>query len=72
MVDHLRAEGAGDWLDHGTEHPHRIALSIRADKVPHAVEMLGEGFAACGLEVKLPLLFQQSRIKALEHLGFRV
>jgi hypothetical protein len=54
LVTDLRMEGAGDWLDHGTEHPHRIAISVRADKVPHAVEKLGEGFAAADLQVRLP------------------
>ncbi len=51
-MNHLKVEGAGDWLDHGTEHPHRIALSIRADKVQHVVYKLGEGFASMGLQAR--------------------
>lgn len=51
LIDRLSRENAGHWLDPGTEHPHRIALSIRADLVPLAVEQLKIGFLECGLEV---------------------
>ncbi len=32
------------WLDDGSEHPHRIALSVRQDKVHEVSERLKEGF----------------------------
>ena len=56
IVSDLEDQGAGHWLDHGTEHPHRIALSIRADMVPHAVHSLSSGFAHEGLQVPFILL----------------
>ena len=53
VVSELELENAGHWLDHGTEHPHRIALSLQADKVTWAVERLGEGFVSEGLQARL-------------------
>ncbi|EIE26776.1 S6PP-domain-containing protein [Coccomyxa subellipsoidea C-169] len=32
------------WLDDGSEHPHRIALSVRQDRVHEVSERLKEGF----------------------------
>lgn len=33
-----------NWLDYGNEHPHRIALSVRVDKLDYIVRSLEEGF----------------------------
>ena len=48
-------QGMGDaahWLDDGSEHPHRIALSVRADQVPHVTHSLQAGIAAAGLQAR--------------------
>ena len=56
MVEHvlrgLRGDDAGAWLDQGTEHPHRLAISVRQDRVPAARQQLSEAFAARGLQVR--------------------
>ena len=55
-MQELEGHGAGHWLDHGTEHPHRIALSVRADKVKHVVGQLTSGFRGQGIQVFFPLI----------------
>ncbi len=45
------SDGAVHWLDHGTEHPHRIALSVRSDKVQVCMRQLSEGLKAHGVQV---------------------
>ena len=59
-MNRLAAEDAGHWLDAGTEHPHRIALSIRADHVAASVRQLGLGFQDSSLEVVRSLSLQTS------------
>ena len=49
----LQREDAGAWLDQGTEHPHRLAISVRQDRVPATRKQLSEAFAACGLQVRV-------------------
>lgn len=46
-------EGAAHWLDDGSEHPHRIALSVKATAVPGILAALEAGTASRGLRVKL-------------------
>ena len=45
-------EAAGAWLDRGTEHPHRIALSVRGDRAGDAAEQLRAGFEAAGVQAR--------------------
>lgn len=33
-------QDAAHWLDRGTEHPHRIALNVRLDKVPEVQDFI--------------------------------
>lgn len=40
-----------NWLDYGNEHPHRIALSARMDKLDQIVKSLEEGFENEEVEV---------------------
>ncbi len=54
MLDRL-GEGAAAWLDRGTEHPHRIALSIRGDCLGDAVEQLRAGFEAASVQARTKL-----------------
>ncbi len=55
VVEHvlagLQGDGAGAWLDQGTEHPHRLALSVRLDRLEGTREALAEGFSNRGLQV---------------------
>ena len=51
VVSQHGSDGAVHWLDHGTEHPHRIALSVRGDKVQMCMRQLGEGLKAHGVQV---------------------
>lgn len=51
MVDRLRSDNACYWLDQGTEHPHRIALSVRQDKVAEVTKHLEKGFDSAHLQV---------------------
>ena len=55
-------ESAAAWLDRGTEHPHRVALSVRGDRLGAAVEQLRAGFEAAGV--------QAGACHALQCLGF--
>ena len=52
MLDRL-TEDAAAWLDRGTEHPHRVALSVRGDCLGAAVEQLRAGFQAAGVQAGL-------------------
>jgi len=45
-------EDAGAWLDRGTEHPHRIALSVRGDRASDAAAQLRAGFEAAGVQAR--------------------
>lgn len=42
------------WLDDGSEHPHRIALSVRQDKVHEVSERLNAGFLQQEVQVYFP------------------
>ena len=47
----LEEQGAGAWLDQGTEHPHRLALSVRADRLHDTYHRLSHAFSDRGLQV---------------------
>jgi len=49
----LVPDGAAHWLDDGSEHPHRIALSVRADAVLGIVAALHAGTKPQGVRVKV-------------------
>ena len=51
VIAECGGEGGAHWLDSGTEHPHRIALSVQASCVPSAVAGLQQGCHARGLQV---------------------
>ena len=51
VIQECGGDGRAHWLDHGTEHPHRIALSMQAACVPHATASLQHGCSARGLQV---------------------
>ena len=34
---------SAQWLDDGSEHPHRIALSVQSSRVPEVCQQLTEG-----------------------------
>lgn len=48
---------AGDqsvnWLDHGTEHPHRIALSVHVHSLQDCLAHLRHGFQQHAVQVRL-------------------
>ena len=44
-----------NWLDHGTEHPHRIALSVHVDSLQDCLSHLRRGFQQHAVQVCLPL-----------------
>ena len=48
---------AGDqsvnWLDHGTEHPHRIALSVHVHRLHDCLAHLRHGFQQHTVQVRL-------------------
>lgn len=52
VLDRL-TDAAAAWLDRGTEHPHRVALSVRGDRLGAAVEQLRAGFEAAGVQAGL-------------------
>lgn len=64
IVDRLSTEGAGHWLDHGTEHPHRIALSISADRVASTIAELNSGFKKLNLQARPCLLDCMQAVKS--------
>ena len=47
----LEEQGAGAWLDQGTEHPHRLALSVRSDRLHDTYHRLTHAFSDRGLQV---------------------
>ena len=49
-------EEHAQWLDDGSEHPHRIALMVAAARVPDVTARLAQGFAQRGVQVRV--LFQ--------------
>jgi len=46
------------WLDDGSEHPHRIALSVQQSKVHEVSERLKEGFLRRDVQVLCPGFLQ--------------
>ena len=53
MIGAVGAEHA-QWLDDGSEHPHRIALMVAAARVPDVCARLAQGFAQRGVQVGGP------------------
>lgn len=49
----LAAPETAHWLDDGSEHPHRVALSVRADQVTKVIEILENRMKSCGLKAKI-------------------
>ena len=45
---------SAQWLDDGSEHPHRIALSVQSFRVPEVSQRLAEGCAS--RNVKVPVV----------------
>ena len=46
----LEEQGAGAWLDQGVEHPHRLALSVRLDRLHDTYHRLSHAFSDRGLQ----------------------
>lgn len=57
LVNDMRDPSDGSatvhWLDYGDEHPHRIALSVKADSVPSVVEALKKALEAGGVQAQV-------------------
>ena len=53
LVGELGHDGAVGWLDDGSEHPHRIALTVRADLAKQLVDALKMRLEDNGVEVWL-------------------
>ena len=53
VIQECGGEGSAHWLDDGSEHPHRIALSMHSGAVGHARHRLQELAAQRGLQVRL-------------------
>ena len=53
MVLEECGDGNAHWLDDGSEHPHRIALSMVSGCVSHAEQRLQQLCSAEGLKVRL-------------------
>ncbi|KAH7618839.1 putative sucrose-phosphatase 1 [Nannochloris sp. 'desiccata'] len=49
----LVPENTAHWLDDGSEHPHRIALSVRADLVPTVTESVKNATKLQGVRVQI-------------------
>ncbi|KAL4852949.1 putative sucrose-phosphatase 2 [Chlorella vulgaris] len=47
------SHGAASWLDNGTEHPHRVCISSRADTTPAITAAIQQRVEAEGLQVKV-------------------
>ena len=56
----LEEQGAGAWLDQGTEHPHRLALSVRLDRLHDAHNRLAHGFSDRGIQASDELLHPET------------
>lgn len=52
IVD-ANGNGAAHWLDDGSEHPHRVALSVRADMLNRAKDVLKAELAKSGVDAQL-------------------
>lgn len=52
------------WLDDGSEHPHRIALSVQSSRVEEVCRLLADGCLAKGVKVHLswPSAFPASAV----------
>jgi len=46
-------ENTAHWLDDGSEHPHRIALSVRADVVPNVTAAVKKATKLQGIRVQI-------------------
>lgn len=46
-----RFNGAASCVDDGTEHPHRVSLSIRSDVLDDFLRRWGSGLAQAGVKV---------------------
>lgn len=46
-------DGRVQWLDQGTEHPHRVAVSVASEAVEAVQARLAALFASAGVEVKI-------------------
>ena len=53
------------WLDDGSEHPHRIALSVQSSRVPDVCHRLTEGTHSRGVQVTLNPGIPASRLCSL-------
>ena len=54
MIQECGGDGSAHWLDDGSEHPHRIALSTHADCAGLAQHRLQELSSQQGLKVRAP------------------
>ncbi|CAD7701685.1 unnamed protein product [Ostreobium quekettii] len=52
LVRQFGNEGAVEWLDNGTEHPHRVALRVHIRVVDALVEEFGQRLLHNGLQVQ--------------------
>ncbi|KAK9824654.1 hypothetical protein WJX72_012101 [[Myrmecia] bisecta] len=53
VVQRYENDNAAHWLDKGIEHPHRIALSVRCDKLADIAGSLQASFSQAGLQVRI-------------------
>ena len=53
------------WLDDGSEHPHRIALSVQSSRVPDVCHRLTEGTISRGVKASLSTGIPVSRPRQL-------
>ena len=54
------------WLDHGTEHPHRIALSVHISSLQDCLSHLRQGFQQHAVQVS-PYIGQCIMCHLLQH-----
>lgn len=52
-VQRHAGDQAVNWLDHGTEHPHRIALSVHIDSLQDCLGHLHHGFQQHAVQVPM-------------------
>ena len=50
MIDSVGSDSV-QWLDDGSEHPHRIALSVQSSRVPDVCHRLTQGTMSRGVKV---------------------
>lgn len=61
-------EQSAQWLDDGSEHPHRIALSVEASRVPDVTHRLSHGCASKNVKVPLrPVISFKEPLRGLDH-----